>query len=397
MQDVQPHNNSESCWVVIDRVVVDATLFLDKHPGGADRILKLAGKDATETFALIGHSNAAKKLVAHYAVGTLGKAVVIKPDESELDIHGDWLRTWLVKNDHPVLARLFNSGHDYMHVHALMGGTVLASFAWRLVVAVGTGFTHFTMARPTILNVATLAVHMALPLASLQFEVPAARKEWNIIHEGRRRETILFSLKYASAAALRWFSPPGTQLLVKLAHVVAMHIIIDVSNHVFDLHYEANGTPVRGSQKVIWSDEQWSTWWNIFARSIHHFGPMFSQSLAVVTSLDMVSNRCDPSAVIDTMFWALLPIQGHAFEQTLLRKGVMEDNWLKFALYGIMLLPGTANMILNGGWVSILSTFTYMILRCQLPSTLFTKYMIYVIIISGVTLIRRRSAKAKGE
>mmetsp|Transcript_53095 Transcript_53095/g.137346 ORF Transcript_53095/g.137346 Transcript_53095/m.137346 type:complete len:434 (+) Transcript_53095:79-1380(+) len=391
MEDVQSHNDEQSCWVVIDGVVVDATLFLNKHPGGASRIVNMAGKDATDPFTTIGHSLAAKKLVAHYAIGTVGNTSIIKPSLSESELHGDWFSA-----NFPLVSRL-NSGHDKKHMHKLLGGMTVASYAWRLVIAVGSGFTRFTMSRPTIFNIATLSLHMALPLSALQFEVPKLKKQLNILYDSRRLEIILFCAKYASATALRWYSPAGADLMLKFAHVVAMHIIIDLSTQYYNPHYDENGTPVRGTKKTIWDEWDKETWERVFARAFHHFGPMFSQTLAVMMSLDLVSSRCDPRAVIDTMFWALLPIQGHAFTSTLVRKNILEPGILNFSLYGIMLLPGSANAIFNGGGVALLSTFTYMFLRCVLPHTPVTKYGIYVFLISVATWIRRRSEKAKGD
>ena len=46
-EEVQRHNTRESCWVVIDGQVYDATSVLLWHPAGAEVILQLAGKDAT--------------------------------------------------------------------------------------------------------------------------------------------------------------------------------------------------------------------------------------------------------------------------------------------------------------------------------------------------------------
>ncbi|KAJ5937271.1 FMN-dependent dehydrogenase-domain-containing protein [Penicillium verhagenii] len=48
--EVAKHNNSKSCWVVLYGKVYDVTDFVAEHPGGANVILRLAGKDATEEF-----------------------------------------------------------------------------------------------------------------------------------------------------------------------------------------------------------------------------------------------------------------------------------------------------------------------------------------------------------
>lgn len=47
---VQNHTSKESCWVILYGNVWDVTDFLPSHPGGANIILKLAGKDATEEY-----------------------------------------------------------------------------------------------------------------------------------------------------------------------------------------------------------------------------------------------------------------------------------------------------------------------------------------------------------
>lgn len=44
------HNTRESCWVILYGNVWDVTEFLPNHPGGANIVLKLAGKDATEEY-----------------------------------------------------------------------------------------------------------------------------------------------------------------------------------------------------------------------------------------------------------------------------------------------------------------------------------------------------------
>ncbi|KAJ5083854.1 hypothetical protein NUU61_008433 [Penicillium alfredii] len=50
--EIERHNTRQSCWVAIHGAVYDVTVsdFLDSHPGGAQVILRCAGKDATEEF-----------------------------------------------------------------------------------------------------------------------------------------------------------------------------------------------------------------------------------------------------------------------------------------------------------------------------------------------------------
>lgn len=46
------HNKPGDCWVSIHGHVYDVTEFLESHPGGADKLLRFAGKDATRSFRL---------------------------------------------------------------------------------------------------------------------------------------------------------------------------------------------------------------------------------------------------------------------------------------------------------------------------------------------------------
>ena len=50
-EDLAKHASRSDCWVAILGQVYDVTAFLDEHPGGADILLKFAGKDATKAFS----------------------------------------------------------------------------------------------------------------------------------------------------------------------------------------------------------------------------------------------------------------------------------------------------------------------------------------------------------
>ncbi|CAL5868016.1 uncharacterized protein PFLUO_LOCUS2239 [Penicillium psychrofluorescens] len=49
-KEIEQHNSRRSCWVAIHGAVYDVTDFLDSHPGGAQVILRCAGRDATGDF-----------------------------------------------------------------------------------------------------------------------------------------------------------------------------------------------------------------------------------------------------------------------------------------------------------------------------------------------------------
>ncbi|KAF8898601.1 FMN-dependent dehydrogenase-domain-containing protein [Infundibulicybe gibba] len=50
LEQVAEHNSTNSCWVIIQNKVYDVTDFLSEHPGGAQIILKYAGRDATPAY-----------------------------------------------------------------------------------------------------------------------------------------------------------------------------------------------------------------------------------------------------------------------------------------------------------------------------------------------------------
>ncbi len=51
--------------------VYDVTSYLDDHPGGAEVMLDVGGKDADEFFEDIGHSNDAREELAKHVLGVL--------------------------------------------------------------------------------------------------------------------------------------------------------------------------------------------------------------------------------------------------------------------------------------------------------------------------------------
>jgi cytochrome b involved in lipid metabolism len=74
-EEVEKHNTENDCWIVItndDGVdeVLDVTRFLDDHPGGGDILLDNAGRDATDMFESIGHSQDARITAKNYKVFT---------------------------------------------------------------------------------------------------------------------------------------------------------------------------------------------------------------------------------------------------------------------------------------------------------------------------------------
>merc|ERR1712179_157230 len=85
ISQVRTHNKKDDCWIIIDNKVFNVTPFLKQHPGGADVILDLAGKDATEAFKDVGHSKDALDMLPDYLVGVLPENEVKKKGDAKKD------------------------------------------------------------------------------------------------------------------------------------------------------------------------------------------------------------------------------------------------------------------------------------------------------------------------
>eukprot|EP00775_Hariotina_reticulata_P009184 gene9184-9350_t len=69
LEECKQHTSDKDCWLVVHGKVYNVTDFLEEHPGGYDIILTSAGKDATQDFEEIGHSNSARELLEKYLIG----------------------------------------------------------------------------------------------------------------------------------------------------------------------------------------------------------------------------------------------------------------------------------------------------------------------------------------
>ncbi|KAJ0960102.1 hypothetical protein J5N97_000117 [Dioscorea zingiberensis] len=58
--------------------VYDVTKFLDDHPGGDDVLLSATGKDATDDFEDVGHSDNARDMLKDFYVGEIDASTIPK-------------------------------------------------------------------------------------------------------------------------------------------------------------------------------------------------------------------------------------------------------------------------------------------------------------------------------
>ncbi|ORC84343.1 cytochrome b5-like [Trypanosoma theileri] len=69
--EVAKHSKEEDLWLIINKKVYDVTKFVDAHPGGVDTLTAAAGRDATDDFNSVGHSDSAKEELKKYYIGEL--------------------------------------------------------------------------------------------------------------------------------------------------------------------------------------------------------------------------------------------------------------------------------------------------------------------------------------
>ncbi|GJJ71315.1 cytochrome b5 [Entomortierella parvispora] len=84
LAELSQHTSKTSLLVAIHGKVYDVTGFIDEHPGGEEVLLDEAGKDATESFEDVGHSDEARDIMSKLYVGELNAegASTTKPKSS---------------------------------------------------------------------------------------------------------------------------------------------------------------------------------------------------------------------------------------------------------------------------------------------------------------------------
>ena len=83
-QQVAKHNTAESAWVYVDDTVYDVTSFIDRHPGGRDMILLMAGRDITDLFRTYHpFTDSPMKVIQQFKIGKLkgrSELPIFQPD-----------------------------------------------------------------------------------------------------------------------------------------------------------------------------------------------------------------------------------------------------------------------------------------------------------------------------
>ncbi|CEL59743.1 Cytochrome b5 OS=Mortierella alpina PE=1 SV=1 [Rhizoctonia solani AG-1 IB] len=79
LEQLKQHTKKDDFYALIHGKVYDVTKFLDEHPGGDEVIMAEGGKDATEAFEDVGHSDEARDILKGLYVGDFEGGPITAP------------------------------------------------------------------------------------------------------------------------------------------------------------------------------------------------------------------------------------------------------------------------------------------------------------------------------
>lgn len=87
-QELAKHNKLDDCWMAVRAKVYNVTRYLEYHPGGAEQLMRGAGKDATSLFDEYHAWVNIDQLLSKCYIGPLRNTVTLnlKDSSSNLDI-----------------------------------------------------------------------------------------------------------------------------------------------------------------------------------------------------------------------------------------------------------------------------------------------------------------------
>jgi len=77
-EEIKQYKTAEKCVIVIHNKVYDITQFLGEHPGGEEVLLDAGGRNATNDFEDVGHSDEAHEIMKKYYIGDIADS---KPEK----------------------------------------------------------------------------------------------------------------------------------------------------------------------------------------------------------------------------------------------------------------------------------------------------------------------------
>jgi fatty acid desaturase len=122
---ISKHNRKRDCWIVVDDVVYDVTLWVDRHPGG-DIICSMAGEDVTALFHS-SHFRNVSGLLRSYRIG------IVDEPGSNLNVLSPFFCTLKSR----VYRHFADNNTDYRQTNLLrpqvLGSALVFLIAWAAV------------------------------------------------------------------------------------------------------------------------------------------------------------------------------------------------------------------------------------------------------------------------
>jgi len=91
--EVEKNDDMDKVLIILHDKVYNVHKFLNEHPGGEEVLLDHKGKDGSEDFDDVGHSNDAMELMKTYQVG-----VLVESDRSNKTMKKGWVAGYNSKN-----------------------------------------------------------------------------------------------------------------------------------------------------------------------------------------------------------------------------------------------------------------------------------------------------------
>ena len=284
--------------ILLGEARVDVSTYLDLHPGGRDVLeaFVASGDDALQSFMDVGHSAAARREVERLArlldpTAAPPKFPLPKRANNTYSYHLDKLMTH----------------EDPWNVHKFLGGVHLVYFwvlrLWALWVP------------RTFWQLAPIALLLScLSLSSLRFSVPTtAPRAAPGINKLFRAHSVIFALRGALCSLITAASAlsPTQRRLGKFAVVLGTCALADLFSLVLVRRGDRDWRTTR--TMPYWPE---CTEARRRAHVLYYTWAQFGATCMCLTGLDDSS----PARAMDT----LVAIQGAAFLQTLVRKGILK-------------------------------------------------------------------------
>jgi len=68
-EEIAKHNKAGDLWMTLHGKVYDVSSFMEDHPGGPEILMGVGGKDATQDFEDVFHSEKARSMAEKYLIG----------------------------------------------------------------------------------------------------------------------------------------------------------------------------------------------------------------------------------------------------------------------------------------------------------------------------------------